>query len=240
MSLIARISRGQGPFWGTLKRFANAVLQFHVPVFGITKPFFAGLYWLHVTIREGVLWCTRFFWYEPLFRSQCAKVGSRFRMEQLPYLMGRGKIFIGDSVSLSGKSSFAFNNRHRDTPELVIGDHTFIGHQCSFRSAESIRIGRHCLIAGSVTIGDYDGHPLDAARRRAGETSPAADVKPVEIGDDVWIGAGAVILKGVTIGSRSIVGTRAVVTKDVPPDTIVAGNPAVVVKQLAEAGATDG
>jgi maltose O-acetyltransferase len=66
-------------------------------------------------------------------------------------------------------------------------------------------------------------------------------VRPVRIGDDVWIGTGAVILKGVTIGARAIVGAGAVVNRDVPPDVIVAGNPARVVKNLngeAEASLT--
>jgi len=108
---------------------------------------------------------------------------------------------------------------------------TFIGHLSDLRVSRSIRIGSHCLIAGGVSIADYDGHPLDAAQRRGEATLPAADVRSVKIGDDVWIGQGAVILKGVEIGDRAIVGAHAVVIRDVPADAIVAGNPARLIRQ---------
>src|SRR5205814_9956626 len=99
------------------------------------------------------------------------------------------------------------------------------------RIARSSRIGRHCLIAAGVSIADYAGHPLDADARRRGLTSPLEAVRPVEIGDDVWIGSGAAILKGVSIGDRAVIGAHAVVTRDVPSDSVVAGNPARTVRE---------
>jgi acetyltransferase-like isoleucine patch superfamily enzyme len=215
-----------------LKPIVRTFLSGHVPVISITKPLFAALYRLHAGVREGLIWARRFFWHEPLFRSQCASVGRGFRMEALPYITGRGRIVIGERVRLSGKSGIGFGNRKMGQPEIIIGDDTFIGHDCHFGVGESIRIGKHCLIARGVSVRDMDGHPLDAERRRAGESSPAQGIRPVVIEDDVWIGVGAVILKGVTIGARSIVGTGAVVSKDVPPDSVVAGNPARVVRSL--------
>jgi acetyltransferase-like isoleucine patch superfamily enzyme len=128
---------------------------------------------------------------------------------------------------------FLFGNRADTHPELIIGDDTFIGHGCSFAVSCSVKVGKHCLLAGDVQVSDYDGHPIDAGRRRAGEPTPPEGIRPVVIGDDVWIGAGALILKGVQVGDRAVIGARAVVTRDVPPDTVVAGNPARVVKQLA-------
>jgi acetyltransferase-like isoleucine patch superfamily enzyme len=153
-------------------------------------------------------------------------------MELLPYLSGRGRIVIGNAVRLSGKPSIAFSNRLNAQPQFQIGDGTFIGHGCHFGIAESIQIGRNCLLAGGVSVRDLDGHPVDAERRRAGEPTPPAGVRPVVIEDDVWIGATAIILKGVTIGARSIVGAGAVVSRYVPPDCVVAGNPARIVKGL--------
>jgi len=231
--LIRRIKRADSPFFAALKRTARAIRSAHIPVVCcLTKPIFSALYWLHVCLRDTFLALAKFFWYEPLFRSRCNSVGSGFHMEKLPYMNGSGRIIIGNQVRLSGKSEIGFNNRLLKRPELVIGDATFIGHGCGFAIAQSVCIGSHCLLAGSVQISDNDGHPLDADKRRRGEPVDLADVKPVVIGNDVWIGRGAMILKGVTIGEGSVVGASAVVTRDVPPHSVVAGNPARVVKEL--------
>jgi acetyltransferase-like isoleucine patch superfamily enzyme len=156
-------------------------------------------------------------------------------IDLLPAIGGQGRIILGDDVRLSGQISFAFLNRWDDAPELVIGDHTFIGHGCAISVGSSVRIGKHCLLAGGVGVADYDGHPTDAMLRRT-SSAPRESIKPVVIGDDVWIGACSRILKGVSIGDRSIIAAGSIVTKSVPPDVIVAGNPARVVKYLAEPG----
>jgi acetyltransferase-like isoleucine patch superfamily enzyme len=233
MSVVAKIRRGEGPVWGTAKRLAKGVSAAHLPVNVLTRPAFRGCYALHVFVRESVIWAKRFFWTDPLFRSQCEAVGAGLRIEDLPYILGSGRIVLGDRVRLSGRSTLAFGRPvDGKLPELVIGDGTFVGHGCAFHAGRSIRIGRHCLFATGAAVYDLDGHPLDAARRRAGEPSPPDDIAPVVVGDDVWVGNGAIILKGVTVGDRAVVAARSVVTKDVPPDTVVAGNPARVVKEL--------
>ncbi|HUR53679.1 MAG TPA: DapH/DapD/GlmU-related protein [Gemmataceae bacterium] len=233
MSIGAKLRRGEGPFWGRAKRAAKAVLTFHLPVNGLTRPVFRAAYRLHVAARESWIWARRFFWNEPLFRSQCESVGAGLQMEELPYITGTGRIVIGAGVRLSGKPSVAFGRPGpAGSPELVIGDGTFVGHGCGFNAGRSIRIGRHCLFAGGVQVFDMDGHPLDAARRRAGEPSPPEAIAPVVIGDDVWVGNGALILKGVTVGDRAVVAAHAVVTRDVPADAVVAGSPARVVRMI--------
>jgi acetyltransferase-like isoleucine patch superfamily enzyme len=235
MSIAAKLRKGQGPFWGTVKWAARQVLHFHLPVAGPTRPLFRLLYLVHVAGREGLAWLLRFVWYEPLFRSQCAAVGADLEMERLPYLAGKGRIVLGDRVRLSGKPAFGFSNAAHADPELVVGDGTFIGHDCGFHVAGSVRIGKNCLIAQAVRFYDFDGHPLDAAKRRAHVPPAPEEVRPVVVGDDVWIGTTAVVLKGVTIGDRSVVAAGAVVSRDVPPDVVVAGNPARIVKHLAPA-----
>ena len=109
---------------------------------------------------------------------------------------------------------------------------------CSFAvlsSKSSIRIGENTKIGGNARIYDHDYHALDYLSRRSLVTDVAAcKTAPVVIGDDVLIGANAIILKGVTIGDRSVIGAGAVVSlKGVPPDSLVAGNPARIIRQLA-------
>ncbi len=217
----------------SLKKLVKAVLKVGIPVNTVTKPFFACIYYIHVLIRESLIWAFRFFYYEPLFKSQCKAVGRDFCMEQLPYIVNSGVIVIGNNVRLSGKPSFAFSTKIFLSPSVTIGDNTFIGHQTSFMVARGVTIGKDCFIAGGTRFADNDGHPLDHADRKNHLPPKKEDVKEIRVGNDVWIGAQAVILKGVTIGDRAIIGTHAIVTKDVPPDTIIAGNPAKIIKSFA-------
>ena len=230
--LSVKLRRGEGWFWKNAKRLALALLHISIPVGPLTKPFFALLYMTQVAIKFLILGLLRVFWFEPLFRSQCKDVGSRFTMEKLISLQGVGEISIGSDVYFSGKSKFEFCNSVWDSPQLSIGDSTFIGHGCSIYTAKSVRIGNHCLIAGGVSIRDYDGHSIDYLARRDHKAISDEEIKPVMIEDDVWVGSHAVILKGTTIGSRSIVAAESVVTRDVPPDCVVGGNPAKIVRQL--------
>lgn len=215
-----------------VKIVVKKLLSMGIPVNSFSKPIFSMLYNSHVLIRELLIWFIRFFYYEPLFRAQCEKVGFCLWMEQLPYIVGKGKISIGNNVRISGKPNFGFSQKIYPDPKIVIGDATFIGHDTSFAVAKEIIIGKNCFIAGGVTISDNDGHPLDAKKRREHMPPEKDDVKGVTIGDDVWIGRQAMILKGVSIGDGAVIGARSIVVKDVPNNTVVAGNPAKVIKTL--------
>lgn len=104
---------------------------------------------------------------------------------------------------------------------LYTGEKVYFNFNCVLLDGMPIRIGSNVLFGPNVQL--YTAaHPVDALARRKGlEFS-----KPISIGSDCWIGGSAIILPGVTIGDRCIVGAGAVVTRDVPADTIVAGNPA--------------
>lgn len=126
--------------------------------------------------------------------------------------------------------------------EISIGEWCYVGEGTRIWSAASIEIGNRVLISHSANIFDNLTHPINAAHRHAqfrqiltaghpGKIS--LDESPVRVCDDAWIGAGAIVLRGVTVGEGGIVAAGAVVTKDVPPYTIVAGNPAVVVRELS-------
>jgi acetyltransferase-like isoleucine patch superfamily enzyme len=145
------------------------------------------------------------------------------------WIQGRGHLIVGDDVLVDGKCSFTFASRYTPDPTLVIGDHSGIGHGCRFAIGQRITIGRHCRIAGDVWMFDSSGHPVDAEARRAGLAASSQDVRPITVGDNVWIGGRAIIHPGVTIGDHSVIAAGAVVMSNVPAHTVVAGNPARVV-----------
>lgn len=127
------------------------------------------------------------------------------------------------------------------TARIEIGDQTTIMPTAQLVAVEHITIGSRCMIANGVFITDTDSHSVFAADRDReidGRATGARDwsdtaIAPVTIGDRVWIGRNAIILKGVTIGEGAVVGAGAVVTRDVPPWTIAAGNPARVIRRLS-------
>ena len=149
----------------------------------------------------------------------------------------RGNIIIGEGVILDGVLECYIKGK------IVINDYCFIGRSRLF-SAEKIAIGKGVLISDNVIIMDSNLHPVSAKKRyedlKNFHNGIFFDVysniksKPVLISDFAWIGANVVILKGVTIGEGAIVGAGSVVTKDVPPYTIVAGNPARIVREIPE------
>jgi acetyltransferase-like isoleucine patch superfamily enzyme len=125
--------------------------------------------------------------------------------------------------------------------QITLGDYCYVGDGTKIWSAASVDIGDHVLIAHGCSIMDSLTHPVDAiARRRHFQAIIAAghptDIdlgeRPIRIEHDVWIAAGSIIQRGVTIGARSIVSAGSVVRDDVPADTIVAGNPARPVRML--------
>lgn len=150
---------------------------------------------------------------------------------------GGNRICIGDHSRIEGELLvFAHGG------EISVGDWCFIGPGTRIWSGASIKIGNRVMISHNVNIFDSLTHPLDPAERHAhfrrimehGHPD-AVDLgeRPVVIEDDAWIAASATILRGVRIGHGAVVGAAAVVTRDVPPLTVVAGNPARVIRQLA-------
>lgn len=139
---------------------------------------------------------------------------------------------VGSHVTLQSSALATEENGY-----IEIGDYSYLSG-AALIATDRIIIGKYVYIAGGVTIVDSDFHPLDpAARLRdtviispAGRkiNRPAFESAPVIIEDDVWIGYNATILKGVTIGSGSIIQPGAVVLRDVPPESEVYGNPAQI------------
>jgi acetyltransferase-like isoleucine patch superfamily enzyme len=97
-------------------------------------------------------------------------------------------------------------------------------------AAERITIGDNVVVGANTSIVDTDFHPLDREKRR--DQPSGGQTAPVVIGDDVFVGMNCLILKGVTIGDGSVVGAGSVVTRSVPQDVVVAGNPARIIREL--------
>ncbi len=160
----------------------------------------------------------------PLYqhRGRSSKIYDSVRMDTPPYR----RFWLGRSSVV--ESYCCINNAVGD---VIIGDYT--------------RIGLHCTVIGPICIGNHvnlaQGIVVTALNHNFNDNTKRIDeqgvsTKPVVIGDDVWIGANAVVLPGVSIGQHSVVAAGAVVTQDVPAYTVVAGVPAKVVKKLRSEG----
>ena len=150
-----------------------------------------------------------------------------------------------------GKKSVIHSSVRMDTPpyrKFHLGDYSVIESFCCINNAvgdviivDHTRIGLHNTIIGPVTIGSHvnlaQGITVTALNHNFTDTEKRIDeqgvsTSPVTIEDDIWIGANATILSGVKIGQHSVIAAGAVVTKDVPPHSLVAGVPAKVIKQI--------
>lgn len=160
----------------------------------------------------------------------------------------QGRIVIGTDCVLGNRIVL-----ERDVGIVCIGDSTYIGGGSQLICAQQITIGSNVLIAWGCTLVDHDSHSLSWLNRSqdvqdwrlgmmAGGLAGATrqknwDVVPkaaICVQDKVWIGFNAIVLKGATIGEGAVVGAGSVVTKDVPAWTVVAGNPARVIREIGE------
>lgn len=180
--------------------------------------------WYHGAVPENVT-------FEDGFWLETAQVFRFMKSTRRP------AVKFGKFCSVYAGCSFAVKGKGACT----IGDYSLL-NGVMVMCEEEITIGSHCLISWNVGIADSDFHPLDPDQRKKDcmslnpytchQPRPTIPTKPVHIGNNVWIGMNAIILKGVTIGENSVVGAGAVVVHDVPPNVVVAGNPAKIVKQL--------
>ena len=167
----------------------------------------------------------------------------RFSVRFLASPQDRLYLKVGENCLLNAAVTF-----ESTAGSVSIGDRTYIGTDTQIISRSRIEIGSDVTMAWGITIYDHNSHSLDWRQRqrvvrhffeRYGEadcfdTLDWSDVRaaPIVIRDRVWIGFGAVILKGVTIGEGAVIGACSVVAKDVEPYTVVAGNPAVLLRRL--------
>lgn len=160
-----------------------------------------------------------------------------YRTTKIQNLQKREAISIGNNTHIRGE---LFVYPYGDG--ISIGANSYVGERSIIRAGRKITIGDNVLIAHGVTIIDSDSHEVDHQERalsykkllKNGHPKDCGNVKTafIDIKDYAWISYGVSMLKGVTIGEGAVVGAGSVVTKDVPAWTLVAGNPARVIKQL--------
>jgi maltose O-acetyltransferase len=112
---------------------------------------------------------------------------------------------------------------------ITLGERVFFNFNCVVLDCAPVRVGPGTMFGPAVQIYAVT-HPLGAAERRKGLESG----RPVEIGSDVWVGGGAIILPGVRVGDGTVVGAGSVVTKDIPPRVLAAGNPCRVIREIKD------
>ncbi len=176
-------------------------------------------------------------------------LASRFGVQKLsigarPYLRGLSSIDIGEDLIAGEELWLEAITRYAGQsfePRMTIGNHVRISHWSHIACTHSVTIGDHVLIGSRVLITDHNhGHfgpgatsPLIPPAERPLEAN-----RFVSIGNNVWLGDGVVVCPGVAMGEGSVAGANAVVTKDVPPLTLVAGVPAVPIRRYDAAAAT--
>ena len=175
-------------------------------------------------------------WLARRYSSQFDAIGKNFLVKAPCNLKSAGELKAGDNFILDSWRGKPITIDVGREASLSIGSDVYINFGTSILCRMEIRIGDRCLIGPEVMILDEDGHPLSWRGRhdywpkgRQGRIGA-----PVIIQEGVWICARATVLKGVTVGAHSVVAAGAVVTRSVPPRTVVAGVPAVVVRALPE------
>lgn len=136
-------------------------------------------------------------------------------------------IKFGDYVKIHKGAKISVNGTDEKKAVLIIGDRVSIGDRTEIHCGDKIEIGNGTFISWDCCIMDRDYHSIDSEREKK---------LPIRIGKHVWIGCRSLILKGVTIGDGAVVAAGSVVTKDVPEKTLVAGNPAKVIRDIISWG----
>lgn len=170
-------------------------------------------------------------------KNPTSKFGRILSFGKLQFAFEKGAVIeIGDNVVFRSTTKHNFVGIYKPVSIAVKSNGTLkIGDNCGFSGtsifvAKKLIIGNYCNFGGNTCIWDNDFHPLNYEDRRKHEISQIKSDEII-IGNDVFVGANSIVLKGVTIGDRAIIGAGSVVTKNIPADEVWAGNPARFIKK---------
>ena len=214
------------------KRIRRMLHEVRLP---IPRPIAALLY--HERFIRQEVWnlLLKLLYREPLMRYRCQSIGRRLALEgEIPEISGSGQITLGDDVIIGRRNSWVVGFPCSTSAEIVIGSNCRIGYQNIIAAATSIRIGDNVRLASNVNIFDNPSHPIEPSRRN--EAFRLDEASPVSIGDNVWIGMNCFVMRGVTIGDNSVIAAGSIVTRSIPANSLAAGAPAKVIRNIAEGG----
>ncbi len=228
--LILWVKRAESPLPRALKKTLQFIVQptvFRLPRL-LAGPLRAAYEFHYIAISVCRTVVTLLYW-APLFQARCASIGRNVRLDgHMPYVDGHVQIHVGDGVVFGGHVSIA-SGRMLDEPRLIIGDRVGIGWGTRITVSREVIIEEDVWLPYGCSISDTDGHPRQADRRIAKLPPDPKDICPVRICKKAWIGNGAHIMKGVTIGEGAIIGAGSVVISNIPPYALAMGNPAEVI-----------
>src|SRR3954447_16676431 len=162
------------------------------------------------------------------------RLRSRLRLDGIAFVGPGCSLEVGPNATLElGRWSWVGHGckirSHEGT--VSIGAKTVVGQECTISSYQHVSIGRECVIADRVMLIDFDHGMVEVDRPVRQQGSYKRDVR---VGNNVWIGYAACILRGVTVGDNAVIGTGAIVTKDVPANAVVGGVPARIIRMREE------
>lgn len=230
MGLFRYLATSDDPFATGVRSLRQSILNLNLPA---PRPAVVPARVAFDVARETFWFGMQHFLCEPYFKSYCKEYGKNLRTgAHFHLIVGQGDIILGDDVLFDGRVIVKFAARFSDRPTLRFGNRSGCGHQSRFDVGKEITVGDDVLIAREVNLYDSTGHPADPTSRRRRDPPRPDQVRPIIVEDNVWIGARASIGPGVTVGKGSIVGPGSVVVQDVPPNSVVMGNPARKVSYL--------
>jgi len=225
---VLQVKRAETPGARRVREVYKRLVSLSLPDNAATRQLFSSLYYGYFALETGAEFVAGKLLFEPMIRARFHKVGKRLMVTRLPYVNGHTRITIGDDCYL-GRIT-VMSGRFYDEPELVMGNNVSIGTDVFFSVNKQITIGDNVGISSGSSFFDSDGHPTDLERRRRGEQLSPDDIRPITIEPHVWIGWGAKVLKGVTLGEGAIVAAGSVVTANVPAGAVAMGVPARIVR----------
>jgi acetyltransferase-like isoleucine patch superfamily enzyme len=228
-NFVNKVRKRDNRFYDFLYLTAKKIQKIEMPSIPVIHDF---LYYERIFRIDAWRSFWRVFYHQPIFKRRCFSCGKGLHLyhsgQGLPVIIGDLKIVLGDNVKIYDMSTFGALTIG-ETPTLKIGDNTDLVTGATIFVGNEVEIGNDCMI-GCRLISDNPGHNTSIEDRD--KKLDTDKIGRVKIGDRVWAALDSVIVGDIEIGYGSIIAARSVVTKSVPPMTVVGGNPAKVIRHL--------